>query len=113
MSPLIDKYWDGKRSGAVGYISGLPSMEQMIEWKDTDNTLSMLRDMAEAKGAKVTWNDNDRSVTVTKGSNTLTAKLGSVTATVNGKEVNLPTAVKLENEKTVFPTATLMNFLSK
>ncbi|WP_248924631.1 alkaline phosphatase PhoX [Paenibacillus hamazuiensis] len=113
VEPLINKYWDNKRSGSVGYISGVPTMEQMVALKDTDNTLSQLRDEAEKKGAKVTWNEADRSVTITKGTNTMTVKIGEAIAKVNGQDVKLANAVKIENEKAVFPTETLMNFLNK
>lgn len=108
---LINKNFDNKRSGAVGYISGLPTAAQMVEWKDTDNSLAVLRDVSEAKGAKVTWNEADRSVTITKGSNVLTAKLGAMSATVNGQTVQLPFAAKLENERMMFPSGILNNFL--
>ncbi|WP_261381575.1 alkaline phosphatase PhoX [Paenibacillus cremeus] len=113
VSPLIDKYWDGKRSGAVGYLSGLPTMDQMLAWKDTDQSMSPLRSTAEVKGAKVAWNDADRSITITKGSNTLVVKLGDSMAKVNGQDVKLASPAKVDNESAVFPTATLMNFLNK
>ncbi|MCJ8014102.1 DUF839 domain-containing protein [Paenibacillus sp. KQZ6P-2] len=112
VAPLIDKYWDGKEAGAVGYISGLPTEEQMIAWKDSDKSLSKLRETSEKAGAKVTWN-KDSSVTVKKGKNTLSVKLGDNTAKINGKDVKLESAAKLENGQTVFPTATLLNFLNK
>ena len=113
VSPLIDQYWDMRKSGAVGYIAGLPTMAQMLQWKDTDNSMSLLRSTAEAKGATVTWNGDDRSITVTKGANTLFVKLGAATATVNGQEVKLSMPAKLDNDRTVFPTATLANFLNQ
>jgi secreted PhoX family phosphatase len=113
VSPLIDKYWDSRRSGSVGYLSGLPTMDQMVAWKDTDKSNAPLRSTAEAKGAKVSWNEADRSITITKGSNTLVVKLGSSSANVNGLDVSLPNPVKLDNESAVIPTATLMSFLNK
>jgi secreted PhoX family phosphatase len=113
VSPLIDKYWDSRRSGSVGYLSGLPTMDQMVAWKDTDKSNAPLRSTAEAKGAKVSWNEADRSITITKGSNTIVVKLGSSSANVNGQDVSLPNPVKLDNESAVIPTATLMSFLNK
>lgn len=108
---LVNQNFDNKKAGAVGYISGLPTTAQMLEWRDSDHSLSILRDAAEAKGAKVTWNEEDRSVTVTKGSSILTVKAGAATATVNGQVVQLPYAAKLENERTMFPSGILSNFL--
>jgi hypothetical protein len=113
VEPLINQYWDNKHSGSVGYLSGIPTASQMLEWKDSDKTLSLMRDVSESKGAKVTWNEADRSVTVTKGSNTLTVKMWESVATINGQSVQLPSVAKIENERAMFPTATLLNFLNK
>lgn len=108
---LINLVWDQKKSGAVGYMSGLPTAAQMLEWKETDKSLSPLRATAEAAGATVEWNDEDRSVTVRKGSNTMIVKLGEKSAKVNGQVVSFALPIKLEDEKMFVPTATLKKFL--
>jgi hypothetical protein len=113
LETLINQGYDNKHSGYVGYVSGVPTMSQMLEWKDTDNSLSILRDLAEAKGATVKWNEADRSVSVTKGSNTLTVKVGDSAVTVNGQSVQLPYTARIENERTMIPTSVLTNFLNK
>jgi secreted PhoX family phosphatase len=110
---LINKDWDNKKAGSVGYLSGIPTMKQMLDWKDSDKTMSRLRDLAEGKGAQVKWNEGDSSVTVTKGKFELKIKVGESTATVNGQQVQLPYAAKLENEKTMFPTSILNSFLDQ
>jgi secreted PhoX family phosphatase len=113
LETLINQNYNNKHSGYVGYVSGVPTMDQMLEWKDTDKSLSILRDLAEAKGATVKWNDADRSVSVTKGSNTLSVKVGDSAVTVNGQSVQLPYAARIENERTMIPTSVLTNFLNK
>jgi hypothetical protein len=113
VEPLINKDWDNKKAGSVGYLSGIPTMKQMLDWKDSDKSLSKLRDLAEGKGAQVKWNEDERSVTVSKGKFVLKIKVGESTADVNGKQVQLPYAAKLENEKTMFPTSILNSFLNQ
>jgi hypothetical protein len=108
----INQMYDNKHSGTVGYLSGIPTKNQLLEWKDTDQAYAPLRSMAEAAGAKVTWNNSDRSVTVTKGSNTFIVKLGEATATVNGQTVTLPGKIMLENESTIVPAAILKSALN-
>lgn len=107
----INKNFDNKKSGAVGYIHGVPTPAQMVAWKDSDKTLAVLRELAESKGGKVTWNQADYSVSVTKGSSTMKVKIGESSAIVNGQTIQLPYAAKLENERTMFPTAVLNEFL--
>jgi secreted PhoX family phosphatase len=113
VEPLINQNWDNKHAGSIGYLSGIPTMSQMLEWKNTDKTLTILRDVAEGKGASVKWNADTQSVTITKNSNTLTVKVGESTAVLNGQKVELPYSARIENERTMFPTAILSNFLSK
>jgi hypothetical protein len=111
VEPLVNQLWDNKRAGSVGYVSGIPTAKQMLEWKDSDKSLIGLRDLSEAKGAVVKWNEQDRSVTITKGGKNLTIKVGESMAMVNGQSVQLPNSAKIENEKTMFPTSILNDFL--
>jgi hypothetical protein len=109
LDALMNKNFDNKRSGSVGYISGLPSLATAVE--PVNNAGIILRDIAESKGAAVKWNDADRSVTVTKGSKSLTVRVGSATATVNGKTLPLPAPVNIVNDRLMFPAGILNDFL--
>jgi uncharacterized protein len=109
---VINKTYDNKRAGSVGYISGIPTYSQMIEWMNTDKSLSGLRETAEAHGATVKWNENDRSVIVTKGTHSLKVKINDASALVDGQTVKLPYAAKIENEKTMISTSVLNSFLN-
>ncbi|WP_235550057.1 alkaline phosphatase PhoX [Paenibacillus sp. Soil724D2] len=109
---VINKTYDNKRAGVVGYVSGIPTSGQMLEWMSTDKSLSALRDMAEANGATVKWNEADRSVTVIKGSHSLVVKINDTSAIVDGQSVQLPYAARIENEKTMMSTSVLNSFLT-
>lgn len=108
---LINQNYNNKRSGSVGYLNGMPSREQMVDWKDSDKAMLYLRDVAEGLGAFVNWNNGERSVTVKKEANTLVVKIGESTATLNGKSVNLGANVRLADEKTIIPASLLSVFL--
>ncbi|UJF35052.1 alkaline phosphatase PhoX [Paenibacillus hexagrammi] len=110
---IISQNFDNKKAGSVGYISGIPTFSQMIEWKDSDKSLSVLRDEAEAHGAAVKWNDADRSVTVTKGSHKLQVKINDGSAVIDGKTVQLPYSARIENEKTMISSSVLASFLNQ
>jgi secreted PhoX family phosphatase len=131
VEPLINQDWSNKKAGSVGYISGIPTMKQMLEagqaqdgengqynqngqnGQQSDHTFSGLRELAELKGAKVKWNEQERSVTVTIGNNVLTIKIGESNATLNGQSVQMPHAAKLENEKTMIPSGILISLFNK
>ncbi|MFD0676564.1 MULTISPECIES: alkaline phosphatase PhoX [unclassified Paenibacillus] len=114
---MIKKEWDNKRAGSVGYISGLPSLASLTKSSDNNQAdegkkgKSILRDVAEAKGAKVEWNNVDRSVTISKNGKTLVIKIGDSSAIINGKKVELSGKVEIENERTMFPSNVLDDFL--
>ncbi len=65
--------------------------------------LVQMRPIFEALGATVEWNGTDKTVTATKGSTTLVLKIGSYTATVNGKSITLATPPLIINQHTMVP----------
>jgi|GEM_PF-102558 len=67
------------------------------------NVLVPARSIFETLGAKVTWNDSDQSITVTKGDKTIVLTLGSDQATVNGKSVTLEQAAQRVKDFTMVP----------
>ncbi|NGM83246.1 copper amine oxidase N-terminal domain-containing protein [Paenibacillus sp. 7124] len=66
-------------------------------------TLVPFRAIAEELGAKVTWNKQKQSVTITRGGIAVKLVIGSKTAYVNGKKVALQTAPAVVNGTTVVP----------
>ena len=68
-----------------------------------DYTLIPVRFIGESLGAEVEWNDDLQQVTYKDDLNTVVLTIGSTTAYVNGKPVEMPTAPRIKNEKTMVP----------
>lgn len=66
-------------------------------------TLAPIRAVSETFGASVEWNENDQSVTITKGDTVIKMTVGSVEAEVNGEKITLDTAPEFSSERTVVP----------
>ena len=62
-----------------------------------------LRDISEAAGAVVTWNEQEFSARVTRGDTEIEVKIGEPFITVNGKAIPLDAPVAIVGEKTVVP----------
>ena len=60
------------------------------------STLVPARAVTESLGAKITWDNPTKTATVTKGSKKIVLKIGSNTATVNGKSVKMGGNAKAE-----------------
>ncbi|MCD1261152.1 leucine-rich repeat domain-containing protein [Paenibacillus athensensis] len=67
------------------------------------NTFVPLRSIFEALGAKVDWNQADRSVMAVKGSSQIKLQIGSRKASVNGTEVKLEVEPQLVGDYTMVP----------
>lgn len=68
-----------------------------------DTTLVPLRVIAEGLGAKVDWEGETKTVTVTDSDKTIVLAIGSTSVTVNGEEKSLLTAPQLKNDTTMLP----------
>ncbi|MGE5422719.1 MAG: stalk domain-containing protein [Ignavibacteriales bacterium] len=66
-------------------------------------TLVPLRAIFEGLGATVQWNAADKSITATKGSQTLSLVLGKATATNNGQQVTLEVPPMIIGGRTMVP----------
>lgn len=69
-----------------------------------------VRETVEAIGAKVQWNDTDRTVTITKGDMTLVLTIGSSEGTLNGHKFDAGEEIQIVNEKTVVPASLISRF---
>ncbi|RAV04038.1 alpha/beta fold hydrolase [Paenibacillus sp. YN15] len=69
-----------------------------------------LRYAAELLGARVEWNEGERSATAARGASTLKVWIGSAEAELNGAKLSLDAPVQLVNEQTVIPLAVLEQF---
>ena len=118
LKPEVESYinqnFDSKKSGAVGYISGLPSVQQLEEAAPTvtpDTMLAPLRETAQAAGANVIWHGSKKEVVITYHSHTLIVKVGTMTADIDGKMVDLPVQTQLSGGKVLFSASVLHAFL--
>lgn len=66
-------------------------------------TLIPVRAISEGFGAEVGWDQETKTVTITKGETVITLKLDDRTATVNDEAVELDVAAELMNNRTVVP----------
>jgi secreted PhoX family phosphatase len=108
---LINQNFDNKKSGVVGYISGLPTEAQMLAAKTEEAKPIALRSHAEASGATVTWHSNNKEAVVTKGSHSIKFILGNKTVTMDGTQVTLPFAPEIRKGSVWVPYGVLNDFL--
>ena len=66
-------------------------------------TLVPLRAIFEALGASVDWNNDEKKVTSTKGSDTITLVIGEKRLHKNGKEIVLDVPAQIVNSRTMVP----------
>ncbi|WP_084423286.1 alkaline phosphatase PhoX [Cohnella thermotolerans] len=115
----INLNFNNRKSGVVGYISGIPSQEQLAAdapvtvggQMSADASVISLRTTAEASGAKVDWHGKNKEVVVTRGSHTLTLRVGEQTATIDGTGVSLPVATRFEKGKVMFSASVWNQFV--
>jgi plastocyanin len=74
-----------------------------------DSLFVPYRAFAETIGAEVGWYGETQTVTVTKDGSTIKLKIGSATATVNGRAAAMPAAAQLIDSSTFVP----VRFLSE
>lgn len=69
-----------------------------------DNTVLVpMRDIFESLGAKVKWDPATKTISASKGDTHLTMQIGSTTATINGKKVQLQASPTIEAGSTLVP----------
>jgi secreted PhoX family phosphatase len=110
----ITKYWDNKKAGSVGYIAGIPAISSLKETSGTKNGKTIvLREIAEKFGAKVAWDNDERSVTITLADKKLVVIIGEASITINGQKQELSEKVVIENGRAMFPADVLEQLLGK
>lgn len=91
------------KKGVLLYVNGEePTLEVNPFIKD-GSTLVPFRAISESLKAEVTWNAEERSVTVTRGGVTVKLFIDSTNATVDGKEVTLEVPAAIVEGNTVVP----------
>lgn len=100
LGTLYDKL--GKK-GVKLYVNGEEPTFEVAPFIREGNTLVPFRAISEALKATVIWNEEERSVTVTRDGIIVKLFIDSKTATVNGNEVTLEVPAAIENGSTVVP----------
>ena len=70
---------------------------------DKDRTLLPLRLISETLGAKVSWSDKERKVTIEDGGKKIELIIGDMNPKVNGKPMSIDAAPKIYNDYTYVP----------
>ncbi|MBD0384002.1 copper amine oxidase N-terminal domain-containing protein [Paenibacillus sedimenti] len=91
------------KKGVKLYVNGEEPTFEVAPFIREGNTLVPFRAISEALKATVSWNEEERSVTVTRDGITVKLFIDSKTATVNGNEVTLEVPAAIENGSTVVP----------
>ncbi|MDQ6420057.1 beta-propeller domain-containing protein [Paenibacillus sp. LHD-117] len=101
--------------GEIGVtVQGKPLKLATPAYIKSGSTLIPLREIAEALGATVTYNETDgglKTVTLERNGRTALLTIGSATMTANGKTVKLPLAPRVENSITMVPLRALSEAL--
>ncbi|MFC0214549.1 copper amine oxidase N-terminal domain-containing protein [Paenibacillus chartarius] len=91
------------RKGVKLYVNGEEPAADIAPILRDGTTLVPFRAISESLKASVSWNPDERSVTVTRGDVTVKLIIDSKTAYVNEKPVELEVAPAIENDSTVVP----------
>ncbi|SDE12313.1 Copper amine oxidase N-terminal domain-containing protein [Paenibacillus sp. UNCCL117] len=91
------------KKGVLLYVNGEEPVMEVHPFIREGSTLVPFRAIAEALKAEVSWNAEERSVTVTRDGITVKLFIDSTTAYVNGKEVTLEVAASITEGNTVVP----------
>lgn len=68
-----------------------------------DRTLIPLRAVSETLGAVVEWNDEAKTVAVTYNNSTIIVTVGSLTALVNGEEIEIDSPALIKKDRVLVP----------
>lgn len=84
-------------------IDGVPIGFDVEPRLQNDRTLVPMRKIFELFGADISYNDEEKSVTASKGGTTLSITAGKNTAVLNGSEIDTGTAAIIENNRMLIP----------
>ena len=84
-------------------INGSVVTTTVAPYQSNGTTLVPLRVVSENLGAKVDWNQQTKTVTITQDATTINLTLGSKIAKVNGEEKTLNLAPQIKNNTTMVP----------
>lgn len=99
---LIYGYHGGQGPNLL--IDNTPIFSDVKPYIDRSNrTMVPYRVIGQALGAKVHWNEPQRSVTLQKGDNTVVLRIGQKTVHLNGKAIAMDTVPVIQGNRTMVP----------
>jgi secreted PhoX family phosphatase len=101
---LINTNFDKKRSGLVGYISGIPMT-------NFGHDMVIVRSVVEKAGATIEWDAAKMTATITKGTDTLVLQVGASEVIWNGDKKQLDSELTLSNARLMVPQYIVDEFL--
>jgi hypothetical protein len=84
-------------------VNGKPVSYDVLPVVQDGRTLVPLRAIAQTMGAQVQWDDQSRSISMTRGDKTVSLGIDSTAATVNNAPVNLDVPATIVNGRTMVP----------
>ncbi|MDT3428239.1 hypothetical protein J2Z22_003831 [Paenibacillus forsythiae] len=85
------------------YLDGSPLQTETDPVNVNGTLLVPMRRLFEVQGAKLAWNNADKTVTATKGATTLVYRIGDLTAMVNDRTVQLDAPGQVSEGYTMVP----------
>ncbi|WP_134704078.1 copper amine oxidase N-terminal domain-containing protein [Ammoniphilus sp. YIM 78166] len=92
-------------------INGKASTLDAAPYIKSGRTFVPIRFISEGLGAKVTWDDKSKTVTITEGTKTIRLTINSTTAVSNGKQVKLDAPAEIRNGRTFVPVRVISEVL--
>lgn len=92
-----------------GELVDFPDTKPYI-WKD--RTLVPIRFVSEAMGADVSWDGDERKVTIVKGKDTIVTHIMSSKATLNGTVYTFDVSTMIKDDRTVVPLRFIAEMLN-
>lgn len=99
-APLIQTASTG---GITIELDGRPLQTETLPLLVNGSVLLPIRDVFEALGAKLAWDDTSKTVTATRGQMTLVYRIGDPTAQLNGQLLTLPVPGQIADGYSLVP----------
>ena len=107
---IVKKYY--KNDEITVFVNGDKVKFDQKPFIENSRTLVPMRAIFEALDAEVIWNGEGRTITVTKGKNSIFLKVDSNKMLVNGKEKTIDVPAKIVGNRTLVPLRAISEALN-
>jgi hypothetical protein len=94
---------NGESKGIVAFVNGEQPISEVAPMAKDGRTFLPFRAISQSLKADVSWNEEEKSVTVTRDGVEVKLVIGSATAYVNGQEITLDAPPEIIEGRTVVP----------